>query len=125
LSKIEAGRMEVAESTFPIDDMVVEVVQNVAPIMSVKGLKLIRDIPPDLPPITTDRRKLLQILLNLTSNAVKFTDHGEVRIHCHSAPGATRLSVSDTGIGIKAEQLPLLFQPFSQLDDSLQKRHEG
>ena len=125
LSKVEAGRMALVKSTFPIDELLVEVVQNVAPIMSVKGLKLIRDIPPDLPPITTDRRKLLQILLNLASNAVKFTDHGEIRISCRIKSGIMQLSVSDTGIGIKAEQLPLLFQPFVQLDDSLQKRHQG
>jgi signal transduction histidine kinase len=90
-----------------------------------KGLKLIREIPPDLAPIITDRRKLLQILLNLTSNAVKFTDHGEIRIRCQTAPNKIELSVSDTGIGIKPEELPLLFQPFSQIDGSLRKRHEG
>jgi len=125
LSKIEAGRMEVAESTFSIDEVVVEVVQNVAASMSVKGLKLIRDIPPDLPPITTDRKKLLQILLNLAGNAVKFTDRGEIRICCRAAPGVMRLSLSDTGIGMKPEELASLFQPFSQLDGGSQKRHEG
>ena len=125
LSKIEAGRMEVLKSTFRIEELIVEVVQNVAPIMSVKCLKLIRDIPPDLAPVTSDRRKLLQILLNLASNAVKFTDRGEIIIRCERAENALRLSVSDTGIGIKAEDLALLFQPFSQLDDSLRKRHEG
>jgi len=93
--------------------------------MSVKGLKLIREIPPDLAPVSTDRRKLLQILLNLASNAVKFTDHGEIVIRCERVKNALRLSVSATGIGIKAEDLALLFQPFSQLDDSLRKRHEG
>jgi PAS domain S-box-containing protein len=125
LSKVEAGRMEVLKNTFRIEEIIWEVTQNVAPIMSVKGLKLIREIPPDLPPIITDRRKLLQILLNLTSNAVKFTDHGEIHIRCQTAPNKIELSVSDTGIGIKPEELSLLFQPFSQIDDSLRKRHEG
>jgi PAS domain S-box-containing protein len=125
LSKVEAGRMEVLKSTFRIEEIISEVTQNVAPVMSVKGLKLIREIPPDLPPIVTDRRKLLQILLNLASNAVKFTDHGEIRIRCRIMPGTIELSVSDTGLGIKPEELPLLFQPFSQIDGSLRKRHEG
>ncbi len=125
LSKVEAGRMEILESTFSLDEVIVEVVQNVTPIMSVKGLKLIRDIPQDLAPITTDRRKLVQILLNLASNAVKFTDHGEIGIHCQASAGTLRMSVSDTGIGIKPAELARLFQPFSQIDDSLQKRHEG
>jgi PAS domain S-box-containing protein len=125
LSKVEAGRMEVLKSTVHIEEIISEVTQNVAPIMSAKELKLVRDIPTDLPPIVTDRRKLLQILLNLASNAVKFTDHGEIRICCQTAPGTIELSVSDTGIGIKPEELPLLFQPFSQIDGSLRKRHEG
>jgi PAS domain S-box-containing protein len=125
LSKVEAGRMEVLDSTFRLDAVVVEVVQNVTPIMSVKGLKLIRDIPEGLPPITTDRRKFLQILLNLASNAVKFTEHGEIGIRCQASAGMMQLSVSDTGIGIRATELERLFQPFSQIDDSLQKRHEG
>jgi PAS domain S-box-containing protein len=73
LSKVEAGRMEVFMSTFPIEDLIIEVVHNIAPIMTTKGLKLRRDIPPNLAPVITDKRKLLQILLNLASNAVKFT----------------------------------------------------
>ena len=124
-AKIEAGRMEVLTTTFPVTDLVVEVTHNLAPIMSVKKLKLIREIPDDLPPITTDRRKLLQILLNLASNAVKFTERGEIGLRCRATGGALQLAVSDTGIGIKASDLDLLFQPFSQIDSGLQKRQEG
>ena len=125
LSKVEAARMEVLNSTFAIENVITEVVQSIAPIMSVKELKLTREIPSDLPRITTDRRKLFQILLNLASNAVKFTDKGEIRIHCEILAGTMRMSVADTGIGIKAADLRLLFQPFSQCDSSLRKRHEG
>jgi Amt family ammonium transporter len=125
LSKVEAGRMEVLNSTFAVEDIITEVVQNIAPMMSVKELKLVREIPEDVPAITTDRRKLLQIVLNLASNAVKFTDHGEVRIRWRTAPGTMRISVADSGIGIKAADLARLFQPFSQIDNSLRKRHEG
>jgi len=136
LSKVEAGRMEILPSTFSIDEMLAEVTQNVAPIMSVKGLKLVREIADDFPPITADRSKLLQILLNLASNAVKFTDRGAITIAARvrpDAPGAQapaektilEFQVRDTGSGIKAEDLPLLFQPFTQLEPSLQKRHEG
>jgi signal transduction histidine kinase len=136
LSKVEAGRMEILPSTFSIDEIVAEVTQNVAPIMSVKGLKLVREIEDNLPPITTDRRKLLQILLNLASNAVKFTDRGVItmaaRVRREEERGSARVGrtilefqVTDTGSGIKPEDLPLLFQPFTQLEPSLQKRHEG
>jgi signal transduction histidine kinase len=125
LSKVEAGRMEILSSTFAIEHVITEVVQNIAPIMSVKELKLIREIPIDLPETTTDRRKLFQILLNLASNAVKFTDRGEIRIRCEVARGTMRVSVADTGIGIKPADLELLFKPFSQADSSLRKRHEG
>jgi len=125
LSKVEAARMEVLNSTFAVENVITEVVQNIAPIMSVKELKLIREIPLDIPRIKSDRRKLFQILLNLASNAVKFTDKGEIRIQCEIRAGIMRISVADTGIGIKADDLRLLFQPFSQCDSSLRKRHEG
>jgi protein-histidine pros-kinase len=124
-AKIEAGRMAVLATTFPVTDLIVEITHNLAPIMSVKKLKLIREIPEDLPPITTDRRKLLQILLNLASNAVKFTERGEIGLRCRATGGALQLAVSDTGIGIKASDLDLLFRPFSQIDSGLQKRQEG
>jgi signal transduction histidine kinase len=78
-----------------------------------------------LPPITSDRRKLLQILLNLASNAVKFTERGEIRFQCRAASDALQIAVSDTGIGINAKDMDLLFQPFSQIDGGLQKRQQG
>jgi len=125
LSKVESGRMEVLNSTFAVENVITEVVQNIAPIMSVKELRLIREIPVELPPITTDRRKLFQILLNLASNAIKFTLHGEIRINSAIVDDRVRVRVSDTGIGIKSEEIGLLFRPFSQCDNSLGKRHEG
>jgi len=124
-AKIESGRMEVLVTTFPVTGVIHELTQNLAPIMSTKGLKLIRDIPDDLPPITTDRRKLLQILLNLASNAVKFTEWGEIRFQCRATSEALQIAVSDTGIGINAKDMDLLFQPFSQIDSGLQKRQQG
>jgi signal transduction histidine kinase len=124
-AKIESGRMEVLVTTFPVTGVIHELTQNLAPIMSTKGLKLIRDIPDDLPPITTDRRKLLQILLNLASNAVKFTERGEIRFQCRATSEALQIAVSDTGIGINAKDMDLLFQPFSQIDGGLQRRQEG
>jgi PAS domain S-box-containing protein len=125
LSKVESGRMEVQNSTFGIDEIIVEVAQTIAPMISTKELNLIREVPVDLGPVTSDRRKLLQILLNLASNAVKFTERGVIRIRCEIVSSTLRIDVSDTGIGIRPADLSLLFQPFSQVDDSLRKRHIG
>jgi signal transduction histidine kinase len=125
LSKVEAGRMEVLISSFRIEEIIIEVTQNVAPIMSVKGLKLIRDIPENFSPIRSDKRKVYQILLNLVSNAVKFTERGEIQIRCQESQVQAQISVSDTGIGITEEEMRFLFQPFSQIDGGLRKRHEG
>jgi len=116
--------MAVLNSTFMVETVIAEAVQNIATMMSVKELKLIREIPLDIPRIMTDRRKLFQILLNLASNAVKFTDQGEVCIRCEIEDSTMRMSVADTGIGIKPADLRLLFQPFYQCDSSLRKRHK-
>ena len=82
--------------------------------------------------ITSDRRRVEQILLNLLSNAIKFTERGEVTLTTEITPGtrhiprpAVRISVADTGIGIKREDLDKLFQPFRQLDTGLTRQHEG
>jgi signal transduction histidine kinase len=66
-------------------------------------------------------------VINMLSNAVKFTEHGEIvlRAHRSGSPGALRLQVSDTGIGIQAADIPLLFQPFRQIDGGLSRQHEG
>ena len=73
----------------------------------------------------SDRRRMEQIILNLLNNAVKFTEKGEVRISCRRENGQYALSVSDTGIGIREEDIPGLFRPFHQLDSGLTRKHEG
>jgi len=75
--------------------------------------------------ITSDRRRVEQILLNLLSNAIKFTDHGGVTLAAARVAAGIRIAVSDTGAGIKSEDLNKLFQPFRQLDTGLSRQHEG
>jgi len=75
--------------------------------------------------IETDRRLLHQIILNLTNNAVKFTNKGSVRIYIESEPGCVRISVEDTGIGIRAEDQVRLFEPFAQLEGHGGRLGEG
>src|SRR5258706_2528541 len=126
LSKIEAGRMELTPEDVDLAELLTEVKQNLAPMVASKGLKFTAGIGAGLPVIHTDRLRLLQVLLNLASNAVKFTASGEVDIGCETiADNQLRISVTDTGAGIQRERMQLLFQPFSQVDGGLGRRHDG
>jgi PAS domain S-box-containing protein len=132
ISKIEAGQIEIANAPFDLPESIQKVVQTVTPLANKKQVPLIAQIAPGVSRITSDRRRLEQILLNLLSNAIKFTERGEVTLTVEISPGtrdipqpAVRISVADTGIGIKPENLDMLFQPFRQLDTGLTRQHEG
>jgi signal transduction histidine kinase len=129
ISKIEAGQIEIANAPFDLPESIQKVVQTVTPLAKKKQLPLIAQIAPDVSRITSDRRRVEQILLNLLSNAIKFTEQGEVTLTAEIVPGtprsAFRISVADTGLGIKRENLDKLFQPFRQLDNGLTRQHEG
>jgi signal transduction histidine kinase len=121
VSKIEAGKIESAAEEFDLHDLISEAVSLVWKDMEEKGLDL--QVAATHQQMHTDRRRLLQCVLNLMSNAVKFTGKGSVTVETrivHSpgeAPGgeAAEISVTDTGIGIKEEDLERLFQPFVRL----------
>lgn len=125
ISKIEAGQLELAVEPFELRPSIEKVVRLVAPLAEKKGLELTLEADADLGAATTDQRRLEQILLNLLNNAIKFTEKGRVAVSCKSENGDYLLSVSDTGIGMKPEELPNLFQPFHQLDSGLTRKHEG
>ncbi len=132
ISKIEAGQMAVKFAPFDLRASVNRVVESVAPMAERKGLPLRVTVPDTLPAMASDQRRVEQILLNLLNNAIKFTEHGgvtlivdEVReVRGQPEPGI-RLRVQDTGIGIKAQDLGTLFQPFRQVDTGLTRQHEG
>jgi signal transduction histidine kinase len=132
ISKIEAGQVEIANVPFDLPESIQKVLLTMKPLANKKQLPLIAQIAPDVRQITSDRRRIEQILLNLLSNAIKFTERGEVTLTAEITPGAhhvphpaVRISVADTGIGIKRENLDKLFQPFRQLDTGLTRQHEG
>jgi PAS domain S-box-containing protein len=125
LSRIESGKMAVDIQQLKITDVVTEVAQSLASEVAKKQLNLTTEIADALPELYSDRKKVFQILLNLTINAVKFTDHGEIRIICSTQRNHLEVSVSDTGIGIKPENMGLLFEAFRQADGSAQRRYEG
>lgn len=97
----------------------------VPPIAEKKGLEVSTDIADDVGDITTDRRRLEQVVLNLLNNAVKFTEIGHVRMICRNEHNGYSISVTDTGIGIPPEEIPRLFTPFHQIDTGTTRSHDG
>jgi len=130
-SKIEAGKIVLERKPFSLAACVDEVVNLLALTARRNRINLISFIDPMLPvAFLGDAARVRQILLNLIGNAVKFTDKGEVTLHVGATPVGINLYrleflVSDTGMGISPEALPLLFQPFQQGDASATRRHGG
>jgi len=127
ISRIEAGRMPLQLSTFRIPELVSEVKAELEPIIMRSKLAITLDLPKDLKPITSDRQKVKQILLNLLSNALKFTHHGGVRIAARygARDRQLSLSVADTGIGIAPNDQERVFEDFRQLDNSPTRAYGG
>ena len=125
ISKIEAGQLDLSFTSFALTPSVEKMVAIVSPLAEKKGISLSMEMADDGKTVTADQRRLEQIILNLLNNAIKFTEKGHVRI-CGRADGDHYLlSVSDTGIGMRPEELAGLFQPFHQIDTGLSRRHEG
>jgi signal transduction histidine kinase len=127
LAKIEAGKIDVRPSKFEVSELFSALRGMLRPLLVSESVRLEFDEPVDVPALYTDEAKLSQILRNFISNALKFTDTGEVRISASYLPGedAVRLSVRDTGVGIADENQPLVFEEFIQLENRLQKRVKG
>ncbi|HTH47567.1 MAG TPA: ATP-binding protein [Candidatus Limnocylindria bacterium] len=125
ISKIEAGQIEVHRAAFDFRESVHRVAQIVAPLAARKGLPVRVTLAPEVGRIVSDRRRVEQILINLVNNAIKFTDRGEVHVEGAVQGGELTVRVSDTGIGIRAEDMGRLFRPFQQLDVGLARQHEG
>jgi signal transduction histidine kinase len=127
ISRIEAGRMPLQISTFRIPDLVGEVKAELEPIIMRSKLAVTLDISKDLRPIASDRQKVKQILLNLLSNALKFTHEGSVTIGArrHPQDRTLMLSVCDTGIGIAPPDQLRIFEDFRQLDNSPTRAYGG
>ncbi len=130
LSKVESGKMEVYAEDFDVEPTLRELVATVGTLVAKKNNRLALDLPPGLGRMRSDVTKLRQVLLNLLSNAAKFTEGGTITLSASRAPGpdgADRLAfaVSDTGIGMTAEQLAKLFQRFTQADTSTTRRFGG
>jgi len=130
LSRVEAGRLEVAKIEFSLSELISEVVSALEPLASKKGLPLIVNRPKDIDHIVSDPLRLKQILVNIIGNAIKFTSHGSVELRLElepSMPGNSilKVEVEDTGIGISPQQVARLFLPFTQVDTSTTRNFGG
>jgi PAS domain S-box-containing protein len=126
LAKIEAGKMELYCSDIQLVHFVQTIVEIIGVRAAQKGVDFICDMAPDVPRcIHADEKRLRQVLLNLLANAVKFTDRGQVTLRVRfTPPSRLRFDVRDTGVGIGADQLNAIFQPFEQVGD-MQRRLGG
>jgi signal transduction histidine kinase len=125
ISKIEAGEVEASFKEFSIRQLIAQVAESLRPLAEQKGLSLSAQIAPEVDRIASDERRIRQILINLVNNAIKFTEKGEVKIFCRKQDAHVAVQVTDTGIGIRDEDMGKLFKPFQQLDTGTARRYEG
>lgn len=125
LAKVEAGQETLTLTPVVIPELCDYCLALVREQAYQQGLQLVSQIDPAIEILIADERRLRQMLLNLLSNAVKFTPAGTVSLIIEKQPDGVAFIVEDTGIGIAPEKLPLLFQPFSQLDSQLNRQYPG
>ncbi|PYM76577.1 MAG: hypothetical protein DME03_08705, partial [Candidatus Rokuibacteriota bacterium] len=124
-SRIEAGKLEMISEEVDLHELIDECIESSMPLARGKQMKVEKNVPLELPPLSGDRTKVKQILLNLLSNAIKFTGQGRVLVSVVPEPDALRVSVADTGIGIREDDLTRLFEPFQQLDNPVVRSAGG
>jgi signal transduction histidine kinase/CheY-like chemotaxis protein/HAMP domain-containing protein len=125
LSKIEAGHMEVHSSSVDLEPLVDLCLRTVEPLVKSERLRLVKSLELGLPRLFTDQDKLKQVLINLLSNAVKFTEEGTVTVTARRHAGEIIIAIADTGIGIPADKLELIFEEFRQVDSSTTRKYSG
>lgn len=133
LAKIEAGHMQIKAEPVNLAELLVALTTELEPMAKEKGLRLSSKIDPDLPAvITSDQARIQQILHNLVTNALKFTERGSVEVHVArhesddaTAEGMLQIRVTDTGIGIAEEEHERIFQAFQQIDGSISRHYGG
>jgi signal transduction histidine kinase/DNA-binding response OmpR family regulator len=127
LAKVEAGKIVVRPAEFEVRSLFGALRGMLRPLLLNTSVNLIFEEPDGIPPLSTDEGKVSQILRNFISNALKFTEHGEVRVSAQLSENGRNvvLSVADTGIGIAPEHHSIIFQEFAQLDNPLQRRVRG
>jgi signal transduction histidine kinase len=127
ISRIEAGKMPLTLVEFPLPDMIREVLAEVEPLIARAKLAVATEIDETLPLVKSDRQKVKQIIINLLTNALKFTPQGWVKVTAGYDKGLDRvtIAVADSGIGISPKDQEVIFEDFRQADDSPTRQYTG
>jgi len=125
ISKIEAGELKISEESVDIIPSILSVITTIQPLVAQKDLNIETDIRETEAVVIGDQRRIEQIILNLMSNAVKFTESGFVKISLWIDHETVNVAIHDSGIGIEQADIDTLFQPFHQIDTGTTRKHEG
>jgi signal transduction histidine kinase len=125
LSKVEAGHVEVNAADVALVPVLEQCVKTVEPLVKAPAVRLVKDFDGELPQVYLDEEKLRQIVINLLSNAAKFTEHGTVRVKAQANGESFAVAVADTGIGIAPDKLEHVFEEFAQADASSTRVYGG
>ena len=125
LSQVEGGQMTISREWVSLPEILDEAAVAVQPLFEAKKLDLHMDIEAEIPPMYCDRTRIRQVLLNLISNAARFTERGGVRVQARREGNNMIVSVSDSGPGIAPEHQQRIFEPFQQVDGSIRRRFGG
>jgi signal transduction histidine kinase len=125
ISKAEAGRITLKVDDIAIVDMIERVVGTVDHLARAKANRIVVDVAPDVGAVRSDEFRLGQCLINLLSNAAKFTEQGQIRLSVLREGEHLVFVVADTGVGMTAEQMERIFKPFVQADDTITRTHGG
>ncbi len=125
ISKIEAGELRVESEQFDIIELLTTTCENLMPLAQKKNLSLQFSRTINTLSLTSDKRRIQQILINIINNAIKFTEAGDIIVSCQQTDCDFEISVQDTGIGIAEEDLDTIFEPFRQVDSGTERRYEG
>jgi signal transduction histidine kinase len=126
VARVEAGKAVVRTGSFEISDLFDSLQGTIRPMVAHENVSLIFEEPIGLPTVESDEGKVAQILRNFLTNAVKFTEHGEIRVNARRGPNDVVIfSVRDSGIGIAADDLNRIFEEYGQIENPLQRRVKG
>jgi cell cycle sensor histidine kinase DivJ len=126
MSRIEAGKLKLVKEPFDVGSLIASCTEVMRHAVEAKHLSLVTEVAPGMPELVADKRACKQMLLNVISNAIKFTDAGGwVRVSAREENGLVELVVADNGIGIDEEDLPKLGNPFVQADNAYNRSHDG